>query len=71
MLDIHIVEVVHDQSLQMFDLMSLTEMPAQQFGGPEVDMSVDILLDSTADTFSWLIVSFPHDHESPVDQKQD
>ena len=68
LLDMHAVEVVHDQSSQVFDLMSLTDMSCLKSGGSEVDMSLDILVDGTADRFIGCIDSFSHDHESPVDQ---
>ena len=64
----HAVEVVHDQSSQVFDFMSLTDMSCSKSGGSEVDMSLDILVDGTADRFTGFIDSFSHDHESPVDQ---
>ena len=68
LLNMHTVEVAHDQSLKVFDLMSLTDISWQKSGGPEVDMSLDILVDGTADGFIGSIDSVSHDHESPVDQ---
>ena len=71
LLDMHTVEifeeVAHDQSSQVFDLMSLTDMSCLKSGGSEVDMSLDILVDGTADGFNGFIDSFSCDHESPVD----
>jgi hypothetical protein len=67
----HTVEVAHDQSLQMFDLMSLTQKSSQSgilCEGPEVDMLVDILVDGTAEQCIGHMSSFLQDHESPVDQ---
>ena len=57
-LHIHIVEVAHDQSLQMFDLMSLPRTSAYKIEGPEVDMSVEMLVDSTADNFVGHMIIF-------------
>jgi hypothetical protein len=51
LLDMHTVEVVQDQSSQLFDFMSLTDMSCLKSGGSEVDMSLDILVDGTADGF--------------------
>ena len=68
MLDIHIVEVGHDQSLQMLDLMSFTEMSVQNVEGTEVDMSVEIVVDGAADKFRGFIDDSLCGHESPVDQ---
>ena len=64
----HIVEVAHDQSLQMFDLMSLTQTSSHKIEGPEADMLVDILVDSTADKFIEHMSNFPQDHEMPAAQ---
>ena len=59
-------EVAHDQSLEMFDFMLLTELPWQEVVGVEVDVSVDNMVGGTADRIKGF--QFVGDHESPVDQ---
>ena len=49
LLDCHTDEVGHDQSLQILGLMSLTMLPLQNVARSEADMSVDIVVDGTAD----------------------
>ena len=58
LLDMYTVEVAHDQSLKVFDCTSLTDMSWQKSGGPEVDTSLDILVDGTADRFVGVVDSF-------------
>ena len=64
-------EVAHDQSLEMFDFMLLTELPWQEVVGVEVAVSVDNMVGGTADQINGFLDAFLCDHESPVDHMFD